>query len=101
MAGEKVVNYTPELTAKVLAMYAEGTSVDAIATAVGRTARSVIAKLSREGVYKAKGKAKGEGRVTKAEMVQMLAEKLGVGPERLTSLEKASHESLELLVESV
>lgn len=51
---EKVVNYTAEQTLKVVQDYQAGVSVEAIAEAMGKSARSIIAKLSREGVYKAK-----------------------------------------------
>ena len=51
---EKVVNYTEEQTLKVVQDYQAGISVEEIAQAMGKTARSIIAKLSREGVYKAK-----------------------------------------------
>ena len=52
--AEKTVNYTPEQTTEVLAMYAAGTDVAEIAARFGKTARSIIAKLSREGVYQKK-----------------------------------------------
>ena len=98
MAGEnKVVNYTAEQTAQILDLYAAGETVEAIATAVGKSARSVIAKLSREGVYKAKAKATGEGRVTKADLVVKIAEKLGADVKALESLEKASLGALQIL----
>lgn len=98
MAGEKQVNYTAEMTSQMLEMYGAGETVEAIATKVGRTVRSVIAKLSREGVYQSKAKAAGAKRKTKAELVAVLAERLEVSAEKLESLEKASHEALELLV---
>lgn len=98
MASEKTVNYTAEQTAEMVELYQAGTAVEAIASKMGRTARSVIAKLSREGVYKSKAKAKGEGRVTKAELVKMLAERFGVSVSTFESLEKATHEALEALV---
>jgi predicted DNA-binding ArsR family transcriptional regulator len=50
----KVQNYTAEQTAKMVADYTNGMTVEAIAQALGKTARSVVAKLSREGVYKKK-----------------------------------------------
>lgn len=50
----KVPNYTDEQTAKAKADYAAGVTVEKIAEALGKTTRSVIAKLSKEGVYKAK-----------------------------------------------
>jgi response regulator RpfG family c-di-GMP phosphodiesterase len=49
-----VVNYTAEQTAQVVADYSAGVTVETIAENMGKTARSIIAKLSREGVYKAK-----------------------------------------------
>lgn len=54
MAKEKVVNYTPEMSALVVSEYTSGVSVADIAEKVGKSVRSVVAKLSREGVYKAK-----------------------------------------------
>ena len=50
----KAVNYTAEQTAQMVADYAAGVSTDAIATKLGKTVRSVVAKLSREGVYQKK-----------------------------------------------
>lgn len=49
-----VVNYTPEQTAKAVSDYSNGVTVEAIATELGKSVRSIVAKLSREGVYKAK-----------------------------------------------
>jgi hypothetical protein len=102
MAGEKtVVNYTAEQTAEMVEMYTAGEAIENIATKVGKSVRSVIAKLSREGVYKAKSKAKGEGRVTKAELVQRLETALGADSGSLATLEKASHEALEFLAKQL
>ncbi len=50
----KTVNYTPEQTTKMVADYAAGVTVETIAAKLGKTVRSVVAKLSREKVYKAK-----------------------------------------------
>ena len=47
----KTVNYTAEMTAKLVEAYKAGETVEKLAEAFGKTARSVIAKLSREGVY--------------------------------------------------
>jgi hypothetical protein len=63
MAKEKTVkapNYTDEMTADLKARYAAGESVDDLATAFAKTKRSVIAKLVREGVYKAPEKGTAE-----------------------------------------
>jgi len=94
---EKLVNYTPEMTATAVEMYTAGEAVEQIAGTLGRTVRSVIAKLSREGVYKAKNKDKAGARATKSELVEGLAAKLGVDVAKVESLEKATREALELV----
>ena len=63
--SNKAVNYTTEQTADAIAQYATGASIDAIATALGKSTRSIIAKLSREGVYKAKEYKTKTGGATK------------------------------------
>ena len=53
----KTVNYTPEATAKMVSDYVADKSdatVAKIALELGKTVRSVVAKLSREKVYVAK-----------------------------------------------
>lgn len=56
--SEKTVNYTPEMTAKMVEAYnsGHGMTIEAIAEMVGKSTRSVIAKLTREKVYIAKAK---------------------------------------------
>ena len=98
MMTEKTVNYTPDLTKELVDRYVAGETVEALAEALGKTTRSVVAKLSREGVYKAKSKATGVARVKKAELVDKLALACGVAPEVFESLEKANHDVLEALV---
>lgn len=52
----KTVNYTDEQTAALRAAYVAAPTketVDSFAEKFGKTARSIVAKLSREGVYKA------------------------------------------------
>jgi len=50
----KNINYTPEQTAQIIADYQAGLSVETIAENLGKTVRSIVAKLSREKVYIAK-----------------------------------------------
>ena len=50
----KTINYTPEQTAQIISDYQSGVSVESIADNLGKTVRSVVAKLSREKVYIAK-----------------------------------------------
>ncbi len=98
MATEKIVSYTPEQTATIGAEYAAGATVEAIATAMGKSVRSVIAKLAREKVYVAKSAAKAEGRFTKADLVFSLTQGVIMSPAAAASLEKASHEALQAIV---
>lgn len=95
------VNYTEAQVATLVKDYKAGVSVEAIAEAVGKSVRSVVAKLSREGVYVAKTKASGASRVTKADLVSRLATHVGVDSAKLETLQKASHEALEALVAAV
>ena len=94
---EKTVNYTPEQTQELVAAYKAGETIENLATHLGRSTRSVVAKLSREGVYQAK-KTAGACRVKKAQLVDQLAKACCVAPEIFESLEKANHEVLEALV---
>jgi effector-binding domain-containing protein len=52
--AEKIANYTQEQTAKLVADYISGTSVETLAESFGKSVRSIVAKLSREGVYQKK-----------------------------------------------
>ena len=52
--AEKALNYTPEQTAQVVADYLAGVTVESIAENLGKSVRSIVAKLSREGVYQKK-----------------------------------------------
>lgn len=105
MSKNVAVNYTPEMTSEIVSAYvAEPTkeTVEALATQFGKTARSIVAKLSREGVYVKAAPVKNvEKRVTKAEQIEALAEKLGVPSEKLESLEKATFATLALITAKV
>lgn len=95
----KIVNYTAEQTASMVEAFKAGTSVEAIAVTVGKSVRSVIAKLSREGVYTAKAKAKAEGKAeTKAEMLAKVEVNLGVEAGTFASFEKGTVSALKALV---
>lgn len=93
---DKIVTYTPEQAEQLVAGYKAGEAVEALALQMGKSVRSVIAKLSREGVYVAKAKTAGTaGRMTKSVMVAAIS--AAAASETLASLEKASHEDLEVL----
>lgn len=98
MTAETKTNYTAEQTQALVAGYQAGETVETLAAALGKSTRSIVAKLSREGVYQAKSKNVGQARVKKADLVDAIALKVGAAPEVFDSLEKANHEVLEALL---
>lgn len=101
MTATKTANYTPEMTMDVVNAYMAGETVETIAARIDRTVRSVVAKLSREGVYVAKTKAKGVQAPRKAELITEIAHAIDANEELLESLEKATREALELIARAV
>ena len=100
MTTDTKTNYTPEQTQELVQRYQAGETVETVATALGKTVRSCVAKLSREGVYVAKTRA-AVHRVRKADLVDKLAQACGVPAEFFESLEKANHDVLEQLVAKI
>lgn len=94
--AEKTVNYTPEQTAKMLADYADGITVEVIAESLGKTVRSVVAKLSREGVYKKKEYVSktGEKPVKKDAHADAIGAILQLSEGEIDSLTKANKSAL-------
>ncbi len=91
------MNYTAEQTAMAVEAYKASptqATVEALATQLGKTARSVVAKLSKEGVYKSRAKEAGKRDMLKSEMVAEIAELLGKNEEVVESLEKATGPAL-------
>jgi hypothetical protein len=100
-ATKTVTNYTQEMTAEIVARYTAGETVEALATFAGKSTRSIVAKLSREGVYTSKARTKAEARTTKGEFVSQIAGAMGVDEEALDSLEKATAGALKLVLAAV
>lgn len=99
MANEKTVNYTDEQVASMVEAYTENPTretVEAIATNLGKSARSIIAKLSREKVYVAKVyKTKsGESVVKKNSLIDKLTELVGLTEPEATSFEHVNKTAL-------
>lgn len=92
----KTVNYTPEQTEKMVADYSAGVTVEAIALEMGKTVRSIVAKLSREKVYKAKEyKTKtGEKVQKKDETADAIGAVLKMTEAEIESLTKANKTAL-------
>ena len=96
------MNYSEIDTAFMVEKYsAEPTmeTVQYLAEKLGKTTKSIIGKLSREGVYKrAVYKSKsGELPITKVELVSNIAENLGLEVESLVGLEKSPKATLKTL----
>jgi hypothetical protein len=75
-------------------------TVNALAQELGKNTRSVIAKLSREGVYVAQPRAtkSGEPIVRKAELVAQIEAHFGI---EMPTLVKASKVDLQRMVEAI
>lgn len=101
MTKQTLINYTTEQTQDVVTSYQTGEAVEAIASRLGKSVNSVVAKLSREGVYKPKTKARGEQPVRKAELISQIAAAINTNEELIESLEKATKEALELIAKAV
>jgi 4-alpha-glucanotransferase len=99
----KTVNYTQDQTEKMIAQYQEGMTVEAIADSLGKTVRSVVAKLSREKVYVAKTyKTKsGETPIKKDVHADFIGEALGLTEADTESLTKANKIALMKIAEFI
>lgn len=97
--AEKTVNYTPEQTAELVAAYVAAPvaeTVDAFAEKFGKSVRSIRAKLSKEGVYKAKEYVSktGEKPVKKDAHADAIGAVLGLTEPEIESLTKANKTAL-------
>jgi len=96
-------NYTDEMVAQMIDAYEANPlreTVDMLAGEMGKSVRSIIAKLSREGVYVAQPKVTktGEPVVRKQELVVALQDHFGI---EIPTLVKASKADLQRLVDSI
>jgi hypothetical protein len=101
MANAK--NYTDEMVSEMTTQYTANPTretVDALANQFGKTTRSIIAKLSREGVYVAQPRTTktGEPVISKSELVAQISEHFGV---EMPTLVKAGKQDLQRLVEAI
>ena len=99
-------NYTEEMTQKLITEYLDApsrTTVEKLAAEYNRSLKSIIGKLSREGVYQRESyKTKtGEKPITKIELVHQIAESLEVDPEELLGLDKAPKQALKFLKQNL
>lgn len=99
----KAVNYTPEQTAQMIADYQAGVTVESIAQALGKSARSIVAKLSREKVYQKKAYVSktGETVIKKDEVSDYIGQALGLTEADVTSLTKANKTALKVIADFI
>ena len=100
------MNYSEDITKYMVEQYASDPSretVEKLAKELEKSIKSVIGKLSREGVYRReiyKTKS-GETPVTKVEIVSSIAESLGLDGDTLLGLDKAPKNTLKLLEKGI
>lgn len=100
------INYTQEQVEHMIEAYTKNPNretVENLAEDLDKSIKSIIGKLSREGVYKKtvyKTKT-GEDPETKKEIVQELAERLEVSYEAIAGLEKSPKSALKILRSAV
>ncbi len=101
--AEKAVNYTAEQTAKIIADYQAGVKVEDIASAMGKTVRSIVAKLSREKVYVAKQYVTktGEKPVKKDVTADAIGAILRLSENDIESLTKANKSALKAIFDAL
>ena len=101
--AEKAVNYTAEQTAKIIADYQAGVAVEQIAQAMGKTVRSIVAKLSREKVYIAKQYVTktGEKPVKKDVTADAIGAILRLSENDIESLTKANKSALKAIFDAL
>jgi hypothetical protein len=99
----KNVNYTPEQTLKMVSDYQAGVSVEMIASELGKSVRSVVAKLSREKAYIAKTyKTKtGEAVIKKDAHADAIGAILKMQENDIESLTKANKNALKMIFEAL
>ena len=96
------MNYTPETTEYIKEQYQKDPTretVDRLAKELGKSPKSVIGKLSREGVYRREVYVSktGEPPITKIELVAEIAHMLGKEEEDFPGLDKAPKLTLKKL----
>lgn len=100
------MNYNEEQTQYIVKEYVSDptkATVERLAYELEKSPKSIIGKLSREGVYRRsvyKTKT-GESPVTKEQLVREIEDALGLGNEELAGLEKSPKNILKQLRDSV
>jgi hypothetical protein len=101
--AEKTVNYTEAQTLKLVADYKAGIAVEELAKEMGKSVRSIVAKLSREGVYQKKEylTKTGEAPIKKDAVADFIGEALNLSEADTDSLAKANKRALAAVAEFI
>ena len=96
------MNYTEEITEYMVEQYKAVPTMETVqylAEELGKTTKSIIGKLSREGVYQRAvyTNKSGDAPITKVELVNNIAENLGIEVENLLGLDKSPKSALKEL----
>ena len=100
------INYTEQQVKLMIDEYTNEPTretVEALAEQLDKSVKSIIGKLSREGVYKKtvyKTKT-GENPETKKEIVEDVAKKLAINYESVAGLEKSPKSALKILRDAI
>ena len=102
----RMSNYTEQETNLLVGAYLDRPTretVEEMAEHLGRSTKSIIGKLSREGVYRREVYVSktGESPITKVEIVSNIAESLGLESSTLSGLEKSPKTALRSLEKAV
>lgn len=100
-AADKAPNYTPEQESVLLKGYTvDGYTVEQLGELVGKSVRSIVAKLSRMGVYKKKTYVSktGEAPVKKDTQADTIGRILGLSENDTDSLTKANKTALKAIM---
>ena len=100
----KNVNYTDEATTAIVTTYELSPTMDTVrelAEIYEKPVKSIIGKLSREGVYKKTSYTTKAGSkpVTKVELVTQLADYLGIELDSIAGLEKSPKAALQKVLD--
>jgi len=100
----KNVNYSEEVTATIVAAYAANPNMETVkdlAETFDKTTKSIIGKLSREGVYQKESYTTKTGAkpVTKVELVTQLADYLQIELDSIAGLEKSPKAALQKVLD--
>ena len=98
------MSYTKEMTKEMIEAYNETPTretVDMLSEKFGKSVKSIIGKLSREGVYRREvyTTKSGDKPITKLELVAEIAAGLEIEDWKLTGLEKAPKLALKAIAE--